>query len=67
MPQNFSILKWVSAWYGLALQDGLCAVGIAMTHESSSCLLVLLENLVRHVNVNEVSSCSLVPVSGRQT
>ena len=61
-----TILKLVPLWYGLALQDGLSAVDIAMTHASSLCLSVLLEHLVRRVNVKEVSSCSLVPVSGRQ-
>ena len=62
-----TILKLVPLWYGLVLQFGLSAVDFAMTHESSSCLSVLLEYLVRRVNVKEVSSCSLVPVSGRQT
>ena len=62
-----NIQKLVPLWYGLALQYGLSAVDIAMTHRSSSCLSVLLEHLVRGVNVKEVSSCSLVPVSGRQT
>ena len=62
-----TILKLVPLWYGLALQYGLSAVDIAMTHKSSSCLSVLLEHLVRRDNVKEVSSCSLVPVSRRQT
>ena len=62
-----AILKLVPLWYGLTLQYGLSAVDIAMTHGSSSCLSVLLEYLVRRVNVKEVSSCSLIPVSGRQT
>ena len=64
-----TILKLVTLWYGLALQYGRSAVDIAMIHKSSSCLSVLLEHLVRRVNIKEVSSCSLVqvPVSGRQT
>ena len=62
-----TILKLVPLWCDLALQCGLSAVDIAMTHRSSSCLSVLLEHLVRRDNVKEVSSCSLVPVSGRQT
>ena len=61
-----TFLKLVPLWYGLALQYGMSAIDIAMTHGSSSCLSVLLEHLVRHVNVKEVSSCSLVPVFGRQ-